>query len=552
MVSSVEVQQACKRLQKKKTSADDGMVAEMLQTEYRPLLDAIAMLFTDLLNGAQEIPDTWRQTRLIVIFKKGNATSPSSYRPIAVLPVLYKLFATILLGRIKDILDRFQPLEQAGFRSGFSCADHIHALRLICEKASECGETLWFASLDLEKAFDNVLHEHVFGSLCGTGIETEVVDTLQRIYSDLPAYVQLEPGNKSRTFPVLRGVRQGDPLSPVLFINVLRKLLSDLGEKWEKGKRGSIVGAWGDEIGRLTHLLFADDTTLVAKSKKDLLVMLKDIQQAFAEAGLVLNVGKCQIQTNAHTARTPSHVDLDGKRFPIVPPWEGFKILGTQLTAVNGTRRELDIRISAAWGKFHQIWPLLRRRHTDLKKRLRLFEANVGRSLLWCCESWTLSLKEKQRLQSTERAMLRRFAGPRRAPDQEYIDWIREATHRAEKSRDEAGIRSWCAAAAFQKWHWAGHVARMSDHRWAARMTKWRGSEWWVAQDQRSSKSTPRPMRARPGHFTRWEEELVKFSTNMGWGHWKKAASERSTAEWNSFSGTFSAIACKSLTRRVD
>ena len=115
------------------------------------------------------------------------------------------------------------------------------------------------------------------------------------------------------------------------------------------------MGAWGDEIGRLTHLLFADDTTLVAKSKKDLLVMLKDIQQAFAEARLVLNVGKCQIRTNAHTARTPSHVDLDGKRFPIVPPWEGFKILGTQLTAVNGIRRELDIRISATWGKFYQI-----------------------------------------------------------------------------------------------------------------------------------------------------------------------------------------------------
>jgi hypothetical protein len=402
--------------------------------------------------------------------------------------------------------------------------------------------------LDLEKAFDKVLHEFVFGSLLGTGVESEVVETLQRIYSDLSAYVQLEPGTRSRTFPVTRGVRQGDPLSPVLFINVLRSLLVDLDAKWEKEKRGSIVGAWGDTLGRLTHLLFADDTTLVAKSKKDLIVMLKDIQSAFAKAGLTLNVSKCQIQTNAHTARTPKQIDVDGMRFPIVPPWEGFKILGTQFTAVGGTSKEVDLRIAAAWGKFHQIWKLLRRRNTDLKKRLRLFESNVSRSLLWCCESWTLSLREKQRLQSTERAMLRRFAATRRAPDQEYLDWIRTATHSAERSRDEAGIRSWCAGASLQKWSWGGHVARMSMHRWARRMTGWRDSEWWSDQDHRSS---IRPIRARRGHFTRWEAEMAKFATEKGWSHWKSAASDRSTAEWNQLGPEFSNFACKSLRRHV-
>ncbi len=139
---------------------------------------------------------------------------------------MYKLFATVLLGHVRDTLDRLQPWEQAGFRSSYSHADHVHTLRLLAEKASEWGETLWVASLDLEKAFDKVFHEAVFSSLLETSVEVDVINALRSVYSDLSAYVQLDPGQRSRAFAILRGVRQGDPLSPILFINVLQKFCS--------------------------------------------------------------------------------------------------------------------------------------------------------------------------------------------------------------------------------------------------------------------------------------------------------------------------------------
>ena len=488
----------------------------------------------------------------MVIFKKGDPAFPSNYRPIAVLPVMYKLFATVLLGRIRRVLDRLQPLEQAGFRASFSCSDHVHTLRLLAEKASEWGQTLWVASLDLEKAFDKVLHDHVFDSLLGTGVEVEVIQTLRKVYSDMCAYVQLEPGNRSRTFSILRGVRQGDPLSPILFINVLRKVLSEVAENWEQKKRGSIVGAWGDTFGRLTHLLFADDTTLVAKSKKDLKAMLCDIKAAFGAAGLSLNVSKCKIQTNAHTARTPTHLEVDGLLFPILHPSEGFKVLGVQYTLLGGVSAEIDIRIAAAWGKFHSIWPLLKRRDTDLTKRLRLFDSNVTRSALWCCESWTLTVHQKRKLQSAERAMLRRFAGPRRAPREEYLDWLRRSTYAAEAARDAAGLRSWNADASSRKWHWAGHVARMNDHRWASRLTVWRNAAWWAKQDHGTSPNVVRPMRARAGHFTRWESEVRTFAQGLARNYWNINAAELMKAEWNSFANDFCSYANKSLQKRVD
>ena len=67
---------------------------------------------------------------------------------------------------------------------------------------------------------------------------------------------------------------------------------------------------------------------------------------AFEEVGLTLNASKCNIQTNAHTTRTPTFLEVDGMRFPIVPPWEGFKVLGVQFTLLNGVAAELDARIA--------------------------------------------------------------------------------------------------------------------------------------------------------------------------------------------------------------
>jgi len=127
-----------------------------------------------------------------------------------------------------------------------------------------------------------------------------------------------------------------------------------------------------------------------------------------------------------------------------------------------------------------------------------------------------------------------------------YIVWLRGV---AEVARDTAGIRSWIIQAARCKWSWAGHVARMNKHRWASRLTIWRDSRWWAEQDHRTSHAAVRPLRSRPGHFSRWEAELCKFSLTQGWPDWRQKAAEISTEQVNEFSTNFAAFANKSLKR---
>ena len=282
-ITANEVIEALKKLRSGKSCGDDGLYAEMLKTNHRGLLDLIAKVFSEILHGTTDIPAEWGISRLTCLYKKGDATLPKNYRPIAMIPVLNKLFSVVLLRRIGPRLDALLDPEQGGFRPDYSCSDIIMFMRMTAEKAEEWGEEVWAASLDLEKAFDMVYHSSVIDALNDAGVEPDILHVLKRLYMNQSVYVRLNGTEKSRIFQILRGVRQGDPMSPALFNNVTRKIFASLKEKWSRKRLGTIV--CGESGGHTTHSMFADDTTLFASSRRSLIKMIKDVKTALAEHG---------------------------------------------------------------------------------------------------------------------------------------------------------------------------------------------------------------------------------------------------------------------------
>ena len=89
----------------------------MLKTKHTGLINLIARVLTDMLHGAADVSAVWCISLLIVLYKKGDASLPKNHRPIAIIPVLCKLFSGVLLGRIDRVLDALQDPEQGGFSS---------------------------------------------------------------------------------------------------------------------------------------------------------------------------------------------------------------------------------------------------------------------------------------------------------------------------------------------------------------------------------------------------------------------------------------------------
>ena len=188
-VTVEEVRDTLRALKTNKASSDDGLVAEMLQTENPELLDFLAALFDDLLALRQLPPNSWKVARVSVLFKKGDPELPQNYRPLSIISVMAKTFSTLVYRRIRNFMDKKLPDEQFGFRPGRGCADAMFVLRMVTQKSEEWGEELWLAGLDVEKAFDKGLHSSLFEALHKEGLELEVAEALKELYSGLQAFV---------------------------------------------------------------------------------------------------------------------------------------------------------------------------------------------------------------------------------------------------------------------------------------------------------------------------------------------------------------------------
>ncbi len=271
-ISMDELEQGLTAMKNGKCRDESGVVAEMLKNaEVNACKNAFLDLFNDVLRLDCTPPASWMCTRLIVLFKKGEPELPQNYRPISILPILYKLFARIICTRIQPAIVDAQSPDQAAYRKGYSTEDHLVTLTLLLEKASAWNFDLWFGLVDFEKAFDTVEHEALWKVLRSFGVAECYINLLVKLYNHQTAVVAA--GTNSRIFKLSRGVKQGDPVSSLLFIAIMEACFRVLKTRWNNLNRRRVRQYYVIVIDLpddpLTKLRFADDVLLVALSKQD-------------------------------------------------------------------------------------------------------------------------------------------------------------------------------------------------------------------------------------------------------------------------------------------
>lgn len=126
---------AIQRLEHKRGADDAGLVAEVLKHAPEELLHVLRGLFNDVLRTGKA-PAEWSETVFILLAKKAKAVHASDFRPIAMVRLLYKTFAYMVLGRIESMLDKHQPEEQHGFRKRYRIEKHLLTANLLVDKHS--------------------------------------------------------------------------------------------------------------------------------------------------------------------------------------------------------------------------------------------------------------------------------------------------------------------------------------------------------------------------------------------------------------------------------
>lgn len=268
-----------KSMAKNKASDGAGIVVEMLQNAGGTLLSIIADLFNEVLQQDTD-PVQWKETKVKVLFKKGDTKSLENYRPIAIIPILYKLFSRVLNERLKDVLNDQQAPDQAGFRASYGCDDHLFVLTVSYERCLEWQQPLWLAAVDFKKAFDCVDHDAIWRSLHELGVCPGYTEVLKKLYGRQEGRVVAD--KTSNKFEINKGTKQGDPISPALFNAVLEILMRRLKQKWAAKGWGVRIGGPGSRLA-LQNLRFADDVLLTGTTLGQVHSMLQDLSIEAAE-----------------------------------------------------------------------------------------------------------------------------------------------------------------------------------------------------------------------------------------------------------------------------
>jgi hypothetical protein len=295
-ITETEIKSCISKLQNSKTPSPlDKIINEYIKTTSDLLLSFYCKLFNSVFETGH-IPNTWLEGIIIPIYKnKGDPKDPSNYRPITILSCLGKLFTSILNSRLNKYLDDNEILDQnqAGFRKGFSCSDHIFTLYSLIELLKKSRMKLFCAYIDFSQAFDKVWRVGLWHKLLQNSIDGNFFNVITNMYKNIKSSVS-HNGEISDMFVSEIGVRQGENLSPVLFSLFLNDLQSFL---YSKGSVGiELVDPLDLTLWlKLLVLLYADDTIILSNSPQDFQNSLNTFNNYCNDWHLTVNPNKTKI-----------------------------------------------------------------------------------------------------------------------------------------------------------------------------------------------------------------------------------------------------------------
>ena len=179
----------------------------MLKAGGDVITETIAELSNEIWEE-DEIPVEWKTGFIVKLPKKGKLSLRKNWRAITLLSITSKVFSRVILNRIYTALDQMLRKDQAGFRTGRSCGEHIFTLQQIIKQCQEWKTLCYVYFIDFEKAFDGIHRESLWCILRHYGIPCKIVTIINMLYEGFKTKVTCDQHLQWRIQSWSQGVSQ--------------------------------------------------------------------------------------------------------------------------------------------------------------------------------------------------------------------------------------------------------------------------------------------------------------------------------------------------------
>jgi hypothetical protein len=281
-----EVIDAIKGMHPNKSPGPDGITNQFYINHAKQLAPLLVAAYNDLMDNPEVIDPDFLLGYTITLFKSGNPLEIGNRRPITLLDTDLKIISKIINSRIVPIVKQVVNHNQKGFVPGRFIIDNIISMNEIIQYLNARGITGILTMYDFAKAFDSISHSSIERTLKHIGIPTKLIAMIMTLLKDSTAQI-LVNGVPTDSFYIRRGVKQGDPLSPTLFVLVVECLAAAINN--DKRLTGLPMN---DGPQREKFQLFADDSLSLAPNYKQQSIIIEYFQLFCKATSSKLNLDK--------------------------------------------------------------------------------------------------------------------------------------------------------------------------------------------------------------------------------------------------------------------
>ena len=236
-----------------------------------------------VLRGEDD-PSLINCTCIVLMPKVESPEELGQFRPISLCNVIYKIASKVMANRMKSVLPEIISEEQSAFVPGRLITDNIitaYECMHFMKKKRARDNRFCALKLDMRKAYDRVEWSYLKTIMIKLGFHRIWVEMIMRLVTTV-SFSVLFNGDRLDSFVPTRGIRQGDPISPYLFLLAVEGLSCLLKSKIQSSSLSGIKVAASAPM--VSHLLFADDSLLFFKANRESAETVTDVLNTYCQA----------------------------------------------------------------------------------------------------------------------------------------------------------------------------------------------------------------------------------------------------------------------------